>query len=171
MNFRFGQNRKDTNLKDMSLDFKLMFVYHISMMVLFASTFIRNPIHQVYFAAVLATVLVAISITHKYKSNWSWPGFKLSGLLSALFNLVFIYVFLVFSANLLGFSAHGFPQNIESVKVILAEAPDAILLAASNPKLTPWYLGAFGIGIMNILISLRLATLKKDDFEAQCEGS
>lgn len=45
------------------------------------------------------------------------------------------------------------------------------MLAASNPRLTPWYLGAVSIGVMNMLIGLELATLKKEEIEAQCRGS
>ncbi|ELR63155.1 hypothetical protein C942_04051 [Photobacterium marinum] len=36
---------------------------------------------------------------------------------------------------------------------------------------TPWFLAGAGIGFMNSLVSLKIVTLKKSEFEAQCRNS
>jgi membrane-associated HD superfamily phosphohydrolase len=156
------------DLKNMSLDFKLMFVYHIAMMFLFAVTPIKNPVQQAYLALLLMLVLVSVSCIHKIKSNWSWPGLTLTSLPAFMFNLVFTYAFLVFSSYVMQ-QGDAFPQpDIENIEVLLTESWQVVLQAASKPHLTPWYLGGLGIAFMNAMVSLRLSTLKQTEFDAQC---
>jgi cell division protein FtsW (lipid II flippase) len=156
--------------KDISLDLKLMLVFHIFMMFLFMFTPIENPKSQAELAIALALILIVISVVHKLKSNWSWPGLSKTSIPSALFTVIFTFVFLTFAST--GMSGKEFPNiDIENLEPLLIESFHTIINAASNPRFTPWYLGGLGIGLMNILTALNLATRKQSEFKAQCKNS
>ncbi|WP_036801695.1 hypothetical protein [Photobacterium marinum] len=167
------RNLKDqnNNSEDMSLDFGLMFVYHIAMMILFALRPISNPIHQVYLALVLLVVLVLISSFHKLKCNWSWPGLAFSNVSSLIVNLISTYIFFAFVSYTITSAGDFYEISLENIDVLIIESWNVILQAASNPVFTPWFLAGAGIGFMNSLVSLKIVTLKKSEFEAQCRNS
>jgi len=71
---KIDEQNKDNNPKNMSLDVKLMFVYHISMMVLFGTRILDNAADQAWFALILFIVLVLISVAHRFREKWKWPG-------------------------------------------------------------------------------------------------
>jgi len=168
---KLEKQNKDSDPKNMSLDFKLMFVYHIVMMILFGLRPISDPTHQVYLAIVLLIALVLISLLHKLKSNWSWPGLSFSSIPSITFNLILTYVFLAFSSYAMT-TGGVFPDiSLSNIEVLIMESWVVMLQAASLPGLTPWFLAGIGIAFMNSMVSLNLATLKKSEFEAQCCNS
>lgn len=168
---KVNEQNKDNSTKDMSLDFKLMFVYHIAMMVLFGTRIVDNAAVQALFALVLFVVLVLISAVHKFRSQWKWPGLGILGLPSALFHIVVIYAFLAFAAYNMN-PDFDFPnfQNSNYIDLI-SESWAVIITVASVPAMTPWYLVGVGFGVFNLLSSLKLATTKKSEFESQCINS
>ena len=168
---KLDEQNKDNDPKNMSVDFKLMFVYHIVMMILFGFRPIDNPINQVYLAIAVLLALVVASSIHKLKSNWSWPGLSFSSIPSIIFNLVFTYAFLAFASYAIT-TGGEFPKlSLANIESLLNDSLGVILKAASKSVFTPWYLAAAGICLMNVLTSLNLATTKKTEFEAQCKTS
>lgn len=168
---KLDEQNKDNDPKNMSLDLKLMFVYHIAMMILFGLKPISNPIHQVYLALTLLLVLIIVSFFNKLKSNWSWPGLSFSCIPVITFNLIFTYLFLAFASYAMTTGGSIPDVSLANFETFLIESLGVILQAASNPVFTPWYLAGIGIAFMNLMVSLNLAILKKSEFEAQCSKS
>ncbi|MBT1065901.1 hypothetical protein KJY73_20170 [Bowmanella sp. Y26] len=167
---KLDEQNKDNDPKNMSLDFKLMFAYHIVMMILFGFRPIENPIHQAYLAIALIMALILASLIHKLKSNWSWPGLSFISIPSITFNIVFTYIFLAFASYAMT-KGGNFPAiSLDNIEGLVIESWGVILQTASNPIFTPWYLAGLGIAFMNSMVSLKLATLKKSEFEAQCRN-
>jgi hypothetical protein len=166
---KFSGTNND-EIKETSLDFKLMFVYHIAMMLLFGTRILDDSITQALFALALFIVLVVISSLHKFREKWKWPGISIFILPSALLNLAFVYAFLAF----VGYSINPdfVLPNLQSTNltVLIAESWAAIITAASYPAKTPWFLAGIGIGVFNLLSNLKIVTSKKSEFEAQCES-
>ncbi len=77
------QNR-DNSPKNMSFDFKLMFVYHITIMVLFGTGIIDSAVNEALLALVLGVVLLTLSVLRKIKSKWKWPGIGILSVPSAV---------------------------------------------------------------------------------------
>lgn len=159
---------KDNPLNSMSFDFKLMFVYHIAMMILFGAQPFAGAGAQIQFAALLAGVLIIIAATYRIKCRWRWPGFSAKTIPCVILNLIFIYTFFAFSA-------YSLISNVPTPQITLQGLPDLaieawpiIIQAASIPTLTPWYLAGTGILAFNILSSLNLVTQSQSQFMAQC---
>jgi|GEM_PF-1636163 len=127
--------------KEMSLDFKLMFVYHGSMMVLFIAGQDLSVRQEITLTGILAVVLVAISLRHRRVMNWRWPSVRPRNVLWASFGAVAIAFFL-FSATPL------FPP--------------------SDHHALPWYFAGLGIGVFGILTSLRVVNTSEADFLLNC---
>ncbi len=166
---KFNEENND-EIKDISLDFKLMFVYHIAMMLLFGTRIVDDSINQALFALVLFVALVFISALHKIRERWKWPGISILILPSALLNVTFIYSFLAFAGYTM--NPEFVLPNLQSINltVLITESWASIITAASYPAMTPWYLAGIGIGVFNLLSNLKLVTSKKSEFEAQCEN-
>jgi hypothetical protein len=111
--------------KDMSVDFRLMFVYHGSMMLMFlvgqAGLSVRM---ELQLTGLLAVVLIAISIKHRRQTNWRWPGVKASNVIYAVGSLALVAFFLFAGTPL-------FPPLIGAA--------------------LPWYLAGLGIGTFGVL--------------------
>lgn len=167
---KLNSHNEGNTLNTISLDFKLFFVYHIVMMILFGFRPIQSPIHQVYLAVVLLTVIIFISILHKIKSNWSWPGLTFRSVPSIAMHLILTYLFFAFSAYIIvdGVFPDLSSSNIEG---LITNSWAVILQAASYPVLTPWFLAGAGIVFMNSMVIFRFSAHKKSEFEAQCGNS
>lgn len=151
-----------------TFDTKLQLVYHLAMMFLFIAKPIADAMQQVYLALLLLIILVAVSCIHKIQSNWTWPGLSISSLPSLVVGLGFTYAFLAFAAYSM-VHGEGFPHlSVENFTTKLVEAWPVIKTAALNPVYTPWFLVGLGIAFMNAMVSLRFATLKQSEFDAQC---
>ena len=112
-----------------------------------------------------------VSFFNKLKSNWSWPGLSITSIPAITFNLAFTYIFLAFASYAMT-TGGDFPDvSFANFEPLLIESWTVILKAASNPVFTPWYLAGLGIAFMNSMVSLKVATLKKSEFEAQCGNS
>lgn len=127
--------------KDTTLDFKLLFVYHGTMMVMFAAGQSLTVREEVLVTLLLLAVLVAISIRHRRKTNWHWPGIGFREFLYALW-AIFVVGFFLFGATPL------FPP-----------------LELST---LPWYLAGIGIGLFGILSALRVVSNSETEFLRQC---
>jgi len=168
---RFQRIGEDNSPKKMSFDFKLMFVFHIAMMILFGARPFDNAKDQIQLAIALGSVLAVVSTIHKVKSKWSWPGLTILSIPGAILNIVFLYVFF-------GFAAYTMHPNIpvpeielSSIIQLISETWPVILNAVSIPVFTPWYLAGVGIVAFNILINLKIVTLKKAEFDSKCRDS
>ena len=78
--------------KEMSYDFKLFFVYLFGSMVLLLVTRSLAAALQVVAVAALSGILFALSVVHRKKSGWRWPGAGWKEVVKALF-LVLVGVF------------------------------------------------------------------------------
>jgi len=127
--------------KEMSLDYKLMFVYHGSMMVLFMAGQTLSVRQEILLTSALVVTLVLISLRHRRLTNWRWPPVLPSNVFWALFGAVAVAFFL-YSASPL------FPP--------------------SDHRFLPWYLAGLGIGILGILTSLRVVDISEADYLLRC---
>ena len=168
---KLDESNKENSPKNMSFDFKLMFVYHIAMMVLFGARPIDNAYDQIIFAIALGVILIVASGFHKLKHNWSWPGLDIMNIPGVIFSLLFFYVFFGFTAYAMNPDIPEPEIQLDNLPAIAKEAWPIIMQAISIPTFTPWYLAGFGIVAFNILSSLNLANQKKSEFESQCVNS
>jgi hypothetical protein len=127
--------------KDMSLEFKLMFVYHGCMMVLFITGGAFSTWQELLFTGVLLFLLTSFSIRHRRSAGWRWQGVKPKNLLMAAGGVALTGVFLYAATPL-------FPP--------------------SNPRFLPWFLAGLGIGTFNVLQGLRLVHPSEAAFLADC---
>ena len=168
---KFRKYEEDNSTKNMSFDFKLMFVFHIVMMILFGIRPFDNAKDQILLAIGLGCVLVIVSMVHKVKSKWSWPGLTVMSVPGAVLNIVFLYMFFAYAA----YSMHPnipVPEiELGLIGQLISESWPIILQAISIPVFTPWYLAGVGIVAFNVLTNLKIVTLKKADFESQCRNS
>ena len=126
---------------EMSLDYKLMFVYHGSVMVMFITGDSLSIRTEISLIGSLLVVLACLSIWRRHVAGWRWPSVTTSNVLGALFGVVAMAFFL-YSAT------PGFPP--------------------SDPGFLPWYLGGLGIGIFGILSALRVVDAAEADFLQSC---
>src|SRR5690349_7469239 len=127
--------------KDMSLEFKLMFVYYGCMMFLFITGGAFSLRQEFTLTGVLLLVLTSISMRHRRSASWRWQGVKSKNLLGAAGGVGLMGVFL------------------------FAATP---LFPPSNPRFLPWYLAGFGIGSFNVLQALRLVHPSEAALLADC---
>ena len=168
---KLEESNKENSPKNMSFDFKLMFVYHIAMMILFGARPIDNAYDQILFAVVLGVILIAASAIHKAKHNWSWPGLSAKSIPGTIFSLLFLYVFFAFTAYAMNADIPVPEIQLSNLPTLAKEAWPLIMQAMSIPAFTPWYLAGIGIVVFNIFSSLNLANQKKSEFESQCGNS
>lgn len=127
--------------KDMSFEFKLMFVYHGCMMILFITGGAFSLRQELMLAGMLFLVLTSLSIRHRRLTGWRWQGVKPRNYLMAAGGVALMAVFL-YAAT---------PQ-----------------FPPSDPRFLPWFLAGFGIGAFNILQTLRLVYPSEAAFLADC---
>jgi multisubunit Na+/H+ antiporter MnhB subunit len=126
----------------MSLDMRLMFGYHISMMVMIVAGSSLTMRQELTIAATIAAIIVLISRYHRQKRHWRWPGVKPLDVLYAVGGAVLIAFFL-YSATPL------FPPN--------------------NSHVLPWYLAGLGIGVLGILQALKVVYGSEAEFASNCK--
>lgn len=126
---------------DMSLELKLMFVYHGCMMLLFIIGGAFSLRQELALTGMLLAVLIAISMRHRRSANWRWQGITAKNVVSVAANAVLMGV------------------------LLYAATP---LFPPSNPRFLPWYLAGFGIGTFNVLQALRFVHPSEAAFLADC---
>jgi hypothetical protein len=127
--------------KDMSFDFKLMFVYHGCMMILFITGGAFSLHQELTIAGALLLVLITLSIRHRRLTGWRWQSVKPKNYAMAAGVIALMGVFLY------------------------AATP---LVPASNPRFLPWFLAGFGIGAFNVLQAVRLVYPSEAAFLVDC---
>jgi amino acid transporter len=127
--------------KEMSVDIRLMFGYHISMMVMMMDGGSLTVRQELTIAGTIAALIVLVSRYRRKKKHWRWPGVKPLDVLYAVGGIVLISLFL-YSATPL------FPPN--------------------NGRFVPWYLAGLGIGLFAILQSLKVVYAAETDFASNC---
>lgn len=127
--------------KDLSFEFRLMFVYHGCMMVLMIIGGSFSSRQELVFTGVLLFMLTSLSIRHRRAAGWRWQGVKSKNLLGAAGGAALTGVFLYAATP-------HFPP--------------------SNPRFLPWFLAGFGIGTFNVLRALRLVHGSEAEFLADC---
>lgn len=129
--------------KDMSLDLRLMFVYHIAMMALWLLSwtgFITLPL-EIVVVALLALAITGLLVWHRKKHDWRWP------------RIGFMNVFWAATSIVLG-----------AVFLVAATLPFSPL----NPSLLPWCAAVGGIFLFNALTSLKVLCLSQQQFLRAC---
>lgn len=127
--------------KEISFDLRLMFGYHISMMVMMVAGGSLTVKQELTIATTIAGVIVLLSRYRRQKKHWRWPGVKPLDVLYAAGGIVLISFFL-YSATPL------FPPN--------------------NGYAVPWYLAGLGIGLFGILQSLKVVYAAEAEFVSNC---
>jgi len=133
--------RYPKNWKEMSLDMKLMFGYHISMMVMMVAGGALTVRQELSITGAIAALIALVSRYNRQKRHWRWPGIKPVHVLYALGGIFFVSIFL-YSASPL------FPPN--------------------NGHIVPWYLAGLGIGMFGILQSLKVVSASEAEFASNC---
>lgn len=130
--------------REISLDAKLMFAYHICMMVLFLVGRQLSVRVEAWLAAIALTIAALISLFHRQRAGWKWPGVSVVNVLAALAALALGGVFLLSATPL-------FPPN--------------------SPAALPWYLAGAGIILFSVLSSLKVVVPSKEEFLKCCTTS
>jgi len=133
--------RYPKNWKEMSLDMRLMFGYHISMMVMMVAGGALTVRQELTIAATIAALILLVSRYHRQKKHWRWPGIKPVNVLYAIGGIFFISIFLYSVTPLT-------PPN--------------------NGHFVPWYLAGLGIGLFGILQSLKVVYASEVEFISDC---
>ncbi len=133
--------RYPKNWKEMSLDMKLMFGYHFSMMAMMMAGGFLSVRQEVTIVGAIASLIALVSRYNRQKKHWRWPGIKLVDVLYAVGGLCFVSFFL-YSAGPL------FPPN--------------------NGHTVPWYLAGCGIGLFGVLQSLKVVYPSEAEFASNC---
>ena len=126
---------------DMSTDFKLLFGYHGSMMVLMVLGAVISARLQLKIVGVLVAAIGTVSLIARRKAGWRWRGVGIRGILDALLNFVLAGLFFLSVSTL---------------------APPL------NPMFLPWYLGGVGIVAFATLSALNVTTYSQSEFLDQC---
>ena len=121
----------------MSYDFKLMFLYHGSMMLLFVTGQALSLAAELTIAAALLVAGTLLGIRHRRTTPWVWPGVSISRLLGAAATVVLGGLFLSAATPL-------FPPT--------------------NPGNLPWYAAGLGIILFAMLNTLRLVAFAEADY-------
>lgn len=139
--FDTGQTKYPKSWKEMSLDFKLLMIYHLCMMVLFATGQFFTI--QILFAAagLLIAGAASISIHHRMKSEWHWPGAGIKDVLGAIAGVALGLFFL-------NAATPRFPPL--------------------NPRCFAWYAAGAGILLFSILASLKIVFPSEAEFRKHC---
>ena len=155
----------------MSYDFKLFFVFHISMMILILTHGFFSAFQIILFSATLFIILALLSIKNKQRFKWKWPGPLLKGLIGVFLNLAVGFIFLSYASfkvlkqNMPEISALTFTEVINFLSVSFISIKRGILISLH----TPWYLAGIMIITFNILYSLGIVTQSKKEFLRYCK--
>jgi hypothetical protein len=126
---------------EMSLDMKLMFGYHISMMAMMMAGGFLSVRLELTSAGAVASLIVLVSRYNRQKKHWRWPGIKPVDVLYAAGGIFLVSIFLYSAVPL-------FPPN--------------------NRHIVPWYLAGFGIGLFGVLQSLKVVYPSESEFTSKC---
>lgn len=133
---------------EMSFEFKGMFAYHLSMMVMMLAGRSLAFIEQIAIAAGIAMIVTVASVVRRLRHKWRWQG--LTPLRSAgAVLMVVLMAYFVFASAGGALQSQGFALN----------RPFA---------LGAWVLGAAGLGLFMVLNILRITHLSEKVFLEEC---
>ena len=127
--------------KEMSLDFKLLFVYHGCMMAMMIAGRNLASRKETMLTVFLAIALVSISLRHRSMKHWRCPPIRPRDIFGALFLAILTTFFLLAATQ---------------------------LFRPSDHRVLPWYFAGLGIGVFGILTSLRIVYASEADFLLNC---
>ena len=127
--------------KEMSFDFKLFFVFHGCMMVLFMIGRAFPIQVLIGIVSLLLVVLTSLSIRHRVKSVWHWPGVGVKGVLGVVFSIA-VGLFFLGSVT---------PR-----------------ISPLNSAFFPWFAAGGGIILFWILSGLKIVFLSESEFQSYC---
>lgn len=125
----------------MSLDYKLFFAWHVSMMILLVASPKLGPRNELMIAAALAFVFVNASMRRRQQKDWHWRGAELKHRLMA-----------VGQTALIGFFFFSISASIPR----------------SSPIFIPISLIGGGMCLFNVLAMLRLSYMSEEAFLKDC---
>ena len=160
----------ESPLDKLSLDFKLFFAFHFSMMILipFGVYALLSPLQMATLAICLFASLATLSVRHRIRRRWNWPGSTLKGTASALVNLVLCSGFFLFASVFI--VNQGIPDDLpEDAAGMLRLSLDNFAELVSRPHVTPFCLAGIGIIVTNFLTGLKLMPLDEKVFTACCD--
>ena len=161
------KTQRDEQAKPMSFDMKLSYAYFIPLMILFVTRAISSPRAMVALACCLGSILTAVSVWHKIRHRWRWPGVTARNILYAVLGLGWGVFFFVFASHTM-LPKEPAPWKARELTSILLQTWALILKAGSIPLFTPWFLFGAGIVVLNILYALRFMALKREQFLENC---
>jgi len=127
--------------KEMSFDFKLLFVFHGCMMVLFVVGRIIPIQVLIVIVSVLLLVLAGLSVHRRMTCDWHWPGVEIKDVLHTVFRIALGLFFL-------GAATPRF--------------------SPLQPAFFPWFAGGGGIILFLILSSLKIVFRSESEFQSHC---
>lgn len=141
--FDFDEDPVPRQWADMSLDYRLMFGLHgVAMVLFFLSRFLKIELELAIMTAAWFGA-AAVSVSHRIRSGWRWPGAGPKQLFRALISPVAVGI-MFFAAG------QNFP--------------------ASNPAILPWYFAGANIALFWVLASLRIVRFSQLRAKADCGG-
>ncbi len=154
-----------------SYDMKLTYAYFVPMMVLFAGTsMVGTTLPLPLLLAIscgLFGVLASLSVLHKKKHGWRWPGLTAGRVAIGALNVLWGIVVLVSAAGFM-LPPEERPWRQDGLPAILEASWDVFLRALALPGLGPFLLFGAGIIVLNTLYALRLMEMYEDDFRKHC---
>jgi hypothetical protein len=133
---------------DMSFEFKGMFLYHISMVVLLLLGGTLLFIQQIFIAVAIAFVIAVASLIRRLRHGWRWQGLTPLRAGGAVLTIALMGYFL--------FAAAG-------------GALQASSFAIDRPfGMGPWVLAGLGIAVFSVLNVLRITHLSEKAFREEC---
>lgn len=139
--FEIDDSKFPARWNEMSLDYKLFIVFHGCMMILFATSGHFPIFFQIRFVSTLACVLAVISIVHRKRNKWHWPGVGIKGAFAALVSLALGLFFL----------GSVIPR-----------------ISPLSPRIFPWFAAGGGIILGEVLFLLNVVCLSKKEFLRHC---
>lgn len=140
--FDSNDSKQVTSWKEMSFDAKLFTVYFGIIFFLFICSSLFSLPSQIAIVTILVCVLAPLSIIHRIKNRWHWPGMGIKNLLEAIGALA-IYLFFFGSIT-----------------------PIASPL---QPKVFPWFAAGGGMILFSVLASLNFVSWSEKQFRTCCE--
>jgi hypothetical protein len=133
-----------TRWRDFSLDYKLGFVYFGFMAVVFMSGGSLTVKQELVATVFVVAVLVSLSVRHRQRMNWRWPGVEAKGVLTTL-----------------GILLAG---GIFEFATIRGAPP-------TDPVYLPWHMFGLGCVVLGILTALRVVQPSQAEYLKQCEAA
>ncbi|MBN2702588.1 MAG: hypothetical protein JXR23_00115 [Pontiellaceae bacterium] len=139
--FDLNDKKYPKSWKEMSFDFKLFFVFHGCMMLLFMVGRVFPIEVLIEIVIILLVVLTGLSLRHRMKSGWHWSGVGIKGVLGSVFSVA-LGLFFLGSAT---------PR-----------------ISPLQPTFFPWFAAGGAIILFWILSCLKVVFQSESEFQSHC---